>query len=240
MSRHGKQEFQGRVNELKALRDQIRLDLHLAGMDLRDEWKTIERKLPDPGPAYDHVKEVTGDALDVLADELRRFSTRLRQDGAGKAASVMTPAPATCRPADSLGQVLATMWSRDVGCLPVVDEAGRVLGLVTDRDAAIAACTRGQRMDHINVQSVMSTTVVTCAPTDAQESVLALMRTHQLRRVPVVVDDGRLVGIVTLNDLARAIGTAADTRHAETAARDIVSTLLAITEPAPSGVANMN
>ena len=241
MSRHqhGTQDLQGRMNELKTLRDQIRLDLHLAGMDLRDEWKIIEKKLPDPGPAYDQVKEVTGDALDALADELRRFGTRLRQNGAGRAASLMTPAPATCGPGDSLGQALATMWSRDVGCLPVVDADGRVLGMVTDRDAAVAACTRGQRMDDINVQSVMSTKVVACAPTDPQDSVLALMRAHQVRRVPVV-EEGRLVGIVTVNDLARAMGTAADDGHRETTARGIVSTLIAITEPATSGIAAVN
>jgi CBS domain-containing protein len=242
MSRHqhSTQDLQGRMNELKTLRDQIRLDLHLAGMDLRDEWKTIERKLPDPGPAYDQIKEASGDALDALADELRRFGARLRQNGAGRAASLMTPAPAICGPADSLAQALTTMWSHDVGCLPVVDEGGRVLGMVTDRDAAIAACTRGQRMDDISVQSVMSTKVVACAPTEPQDGVLALMRARQLRRVPVVAEDGRLVGILTVTDLARAIGSGADSRHPETTARDIVSTLLAIAEPAASGIANVN
>jgi uncharacterized protein YPO0396 len=72
-----------RVAELKTLRDEIRVDLHLASMDLKDEWQKIERKLPDPETAVDRLKEATGEALDVLTAELRKFRERLRTKSTG-------------------------------------------------------------------------------------------------------------------------------------------------------------
>jgi hypothetical protein len=75
-----KKAFEERLEELKTLRDQIRVNLHLAGMDMRDEWREIERKLPDPDTAAQQLKEATGDALDKIAGELRRFSERLRKN----------------------------------------------------------------------------------------------------------------------------------------------------------------
>jgi hypothetical protein len=72
-----------RIEELKTLRDEIRVDLHLASMDLKDEWQKIERKLPDPEKAVDRLKEATADALDVLSTELRKFQARLRTKSTG-------------------------------------------------------------------------------------------------------------------------------------------------------------
>jgi hypothetical protein len=68
-----------RIQELKTLRDEIRVDLHLAGMDLKQEWHQLERKLPDPERAFEQLKGVTAEAADRLSGELRRFRDRLRQ-----------------------------------------------------------------------------------------------------------------------------------------------------------------
>jgi hypothetical protein len=70
-----------RLDELKTMRDEIRLELHLASMDLRDEWRALERRLPDPGAAADEVKEATSGALDAITEQLRNFRDRLRQAG---------------------------------------------------------------------------------------------------------------------------------------------------------------
>lgn len=72
-----KEQLQGTLGELRTLRDEIRLDLHLGGMDLRDEWAKLEKRLPDEG-AIDRVKDATREALDALAKELRAFKERLR------------------------------------------------------------------------------------------------------------------------------------------------------------------
>jgi hypothetical protein len=76
-----KEEVMNRLGDLTTLRDRIRVDLHLAGMDLRDEWKKLERKLPAVDQALKPLESATREALDSLLEELRRFGERLR-DGA--------------------------------------------------------------------------------------------------------------------------------------------------------------
>jgi hypothetical protein len=72
-----KEQLQGTLGELKTLRDEIRLDLHLGGMDLRDEWAKLEKRLPDEH-TIDRVKDATREALEGLAKELRACKERLR------------------------------------------------------------------------------------------------------------------------------------------------------------------
>ena len=72
-----KEQLQGTLGELRTLRDEIRLDLHLGGMDLRDEWAKLEKRLPDEG-TIDRVKDATREALEALARDLRAFKERLR------------------------------------------------------------------------------------------------------------------------------------------------------------------
>jgi hypothetical protein len=81
----GEHPITAQLNELKTLRDEIRLELHLAGMDLRDEWKKLERELPDPATAAAQLKEAASEGLDRLVTELRRFQTRLREKGSRRA-----------------------------------------------------------------------------------------------------------------------------------------------------------
>jgi CBS domain-containing protein len=191
-----------RIGELKALRDDIRLNVHVAGMDLRDEWHALEKRLPDPAQ---QLKEVTADVVDRLVTELQRFRTRLGDHGQARSVErLMSHSPATCRPWDSLAAAVSTMWDCDVGLLPVVDDAGTLVGLVTDRDACMAAFTRGLRMDDLQVETVMSRDVSSCRAEDTVEAAQHLMKAKRVRRLPVVTEDGKLVGVITINDLARA------------------------------------
>jgi len=66
------------IEEIRTLKDQIRVDLHLAKMDLQDEWKTIEDRLPDPATVASELKTATAEVFDSLAAEVRRFRDRLR------------------------------------------------------------------------------------------------------------------------------------------------------------------
>jgi hypothetical protein len=72
------------IEELKTLKDEIRVDLHLAKMDLRDEWKRLERRLPDAATLASEVKALTVDMIDNLTEELRRFRKRLRESNEEK------------------------------------------------------------------------------------------------------------------------------------------------------------
>jgi CBS domain-containing protein len=236
-----KSRVQERFNVLRALRDEIRLDLHLASMGLRDEWKELERKLPDASQAAGQLKGATSKTLDRLASELKQFQARIRKLGVREAgvARIMTRTVATCRPSDSLASAVTAMWQGDVGFLPVIGDDGVVVGVLTDRDAAVAACTRGKRMDEVAVETVMTRELVSCTDRDEITDALRVMRARRVRRLPVLDQQGRLVGVVTLADAARAFrGTASAAAPASRKgdaqgheAGHIVLTLVEITEP---------
>lgn len=111
----------------------------------------------------------------------------------------------TCRIGDTLADAACRMWDRDCGALPVVDGRGAPIGMITDRDIAIACWSHGQAPDKLAVASAMSGTVVSCEPDTPIDTIELRMRQHQIRRLPVLDGDGRLAGIVSLADVASAI-----------------------------------
>jgi CBS domain-containing protein len=119
---------------------------------------------------------------------------------------VMTAAPEACRPDDNLSEAVALLWNADCGALPVTDHAGHVAGILTDRDICIALGTRNIRASEADVSSVMQTNVHTCQPTEDVLSVLARMGERRVRRMPVVDTVGRLVGVLSINDVVLAAG----------------------------------
>jgi CBS domain-containing protein len=220
---------QNRLEELKRLRDEIRNDLRRATLELRDEWKELERKLPDPSTAAEQLRGATAEMADRLVEELRKFRSRLQRSGSGGASlpDLMSRPVVTCQVSDSLGRAVTTMWERDVGFLPVLDQDQKIAGTLTDRDAAIAACTRGQRCDEIAVHTVMGQEVVTCAPSASPAQALALMKEHQVRRIPVV-EQGRPVGVITIHDLAR------NGEKVGLSASEVIDALITIARPRQS------
>ncbi len=123
-----------------------------------------------------------------------------------KVADLMTRDVCACSIRDSLNAAARIMWDRDCGCAPVVDEHGRLAGIVTDRDICMAAYTQGVSLAAIPVERVMSARVITCARGDDLETALGLMRTHEIHRVPVADSRGRLLGILSLSDLVNYSG----------------------------------
>ena len=120
---------------------------------------------------------------------------------------VMTPAPVTCRPADPIVDAARLMRSYDVGSLPVVkdDESQMLVGVITDRDIAIRVVGEGRNVADTTVGDAMSTDVVTCTTTDLYQEALQTMGEHQLRRMPVVDEHRRVVGIIAQADVATRI-----------------------------------
>jgi CBS domain-containing protein len=113
----------------------------------------------------------------------------------------MTGGVQSCQPSASLAEAVGIMWKADCGIVPVVNERSEVIGVVTDRDIAIALGTRGARASELQVGKVMSTTLVTCAPEDPLTEALGLMQRHQVRRLPVVGIGGVLLGMLSVNDV---------------------------------------
>ena len=118
-------------------------------------------------------------------------------------ADLMTENTACIRPNQSLSDAARLMWECDCGALPVLNSAGEVCGMITDRDICMATWLRNSPPHAIPVSSVMSRHLHSCAPSDPLSSAEALMREKQIRRVPVLNAVGQLLGILSLADLAK-------------------------------------
>jgi CBS domain-containing protein len=93
------------------------------------------------------------------------------------------------------------MWDRDCGVIPVVDAAGQVVGVVTDRDICIGLATKGRTASHVAAREIMSRGLHTCLPGDDVAAALDVMKSAKVRRLPVIDRDGHLKGILSLNDV---------------------------------------
>jgi len=99
-----------------------------------------------------------------------------------KAEEIMTRNVQSCRPETNLSHVAVLMWERDFGVMPVVDDENRVIGMITDRDIAIAVATKGRLATEINVGEVMSGDIHACALDEDIVSALKTMRREKVRR----------------------------------------------------------
>ncbi len=113
---------------------------------------------------------------------------------------VMTKQVAICRAEMNLAEASALMWENDCGALPVVSANGEITGIVTDRDICIALGTRNVRSSDLNVSDVLQDHVLSCKLSDDVHTVLQRMRQGKVRRLPVVNDDSRLEGIISVDD----------------------------------------
>jgi CBS domain-containing protein len=148
-----------------------------------------------------------------------------------KIKDLMTREPMTCSLHTSLAEAGALMLDADCGFLPVVDDQGKLVGVVTDRDMFIALATRDRLASQITVAEVARQTVYTCGPDDDVETALAAMKQHRVRRLPVEGFGGTVAGIVSMNDLLLAAGPKRAVRN-----DDVIGTLQVICahhHPAP-------
>ena len=114
---------------------------------------------------------------------------------------VMTANPRTVQPSTPVAEAARLMSSEDIGALPIV-EGDRLTGMITDRDITIRAVAQGKDPQSTTVGEIASRDVVTIDPQQTLDEAARLMAQHQLRRLPVVEEDGRLVGILAQADIA--------------------------------------
>ena len=118
------------------------------------------------------------------------------------ARDVMTENPACCTADSSLEQVARLMVQHDCGEIPVIDSAQQVIGVVTDRDIVCRLVAEGKNPQAYPASSCMTELVVTVTGNATLAEVLATMEKHQVRRLPVVDDDGACIGMISQADLA--------------------------------------
>ena len=114
---------------------------------------------------------------------------------------VMTADPRTIEADAAISEAAQVMRDADVGSLVVI-EGSDVCGIITDRDIVVRAVADGRDLKQTQVVDVCSRELTTLAPTDSVDDAVKLMRQKAIRRLPVVGESGRLVGIVSLGDLA--------------------------------------
>jgi CBS domain-containing protein len=116
----------------------------------------------------------------------------------------MTAQVVTSKPTDSIRAAAKIMRDVDTGAVPVSDN-GKVIGMVTDRDIVLRVVAEGGDLDG-PVSAVMTEDVLTCREDDNLADAAALMGSHQLRRLVVLSDSGKLAGILSLGDIALDYG----------------------------------
>ena len=162
-----------------------------------------------------------------------------------KVKELMTRQVATVRPGEAAAAAARMMWDCDCGALPVVDDDGRAIAMVTDRDLCMTAMFRGRPLCDIRVADAMSKSIASSRPDDTVTNAEKVMRQNQIRRLPVVDGDRRLVGMLSLADIVRAAGRertrvpARGARRADAVPAELAATLADICMPRQSGRADV-
>jgi CBS domain-containing protein len=138
-----------------------------------------------------------------------------------KVSKIMTARPVVCSLQSTLGEVARVMGEHDCGVVPLIDDFGRLIGILTDRDICLRAAPIDRALSEIHATAIAQRHVVTCRCDDDVQTALRLMKEHRVRRLPVLGTAGRLEGIVSLSDIVLAAG-------ADVADADVVGALKAI------------
>ena len=146
-----------------------------------------------------------------------------------KARDIMTANPACCTPESTAYEAARLMAECDCGVIPVVEstESMRLVGVVTDRDLAVRGLAQGKGAD-VKVRDLMTRTPSCCGPDDDLKHIERVMAEKQVRRVPIVDEMERVVGIIAQADLARAAE-----RNEGVSDREVATVVERISEPAP-------
>ncbi len=118
------------------------------------------------------------------------------------AGDLMSSPAVCCRPNDSLNVAAQLLWDRNLGALVVVDDSHEPVSMITDRDICFAAYTQGVPLWASSVASAMAQSLLVCAADTPISTVRALMLEAKVRRLPVVDEAGKVVGVIGVQDIA--------------------------------------
>jgi CBS domain-containing protein len=150
-----------------------------------------------------------------------------------KVQDIMTTDVRVCGPQATLAAAAQIMWDNDCGTVPVVNDAGTCVGMITDRDICMALATQNRLASELTVGAVSAGKVVACRADADVRTALEQMRHEQLRRLPVLDGEGRLVGILSLADVLRHTKKGESKKGKHVTHKDVLRTLKALTKPAP-------
>ena len=142
-----------------------------------------------------------------------------------KVADIMAKPPAYCSPQTNLAAAVEILWRQNCGILPIVDSEEKVVGLVTDRDICVALGTRNRLPSDLTVGEVTSGKVIACKPDDDIRGALATMAHAKVRRLPVIDAEGKLQGILSVDDVVLCTETGTIKGDSELSFEDLANTL---------------
>ncbi|MBN2257003.1 MAG: CBS domain-containing protein [Anaerolineaceae bacterium] len=124
-----------------------------------------------------------------------------------KCNEVMTKKPVCCLPNDTVTKAAQSMKNENVGSIPVINDEKKkkLIGIVTDRDLALQIVADGRDPKTTKVADVMTSKVYTCFADDDIQKAVAMMAKHQLRRIPVVDNDQKIIGVISQADVATRV-----------------------------------
>jgi CBS domain-containing protein len=124
-----------------------------------------------------------------------------------KVKDAMSKTVHSCSAGASLETIAKIMWKNDCGCVPIVDDEGSPVGIITDRDVAIGAALKHKPLWDVAVDEIVhGAPLYSCKTTDDVSSAVQLMHKHRVRRLPVVDSDGRLAGVISIGDIVAYAG----------------------------------
>jgi CBS domain-containing protein len=123
-----------------------------------------------------------------------------------QAKDIMTPNPMTCRETDTVYDAVRIMKSADTGIVPIVDQNQSCVGVVTDRDICMQVILNNQDPKSTELVNVMSRDLLTCQPQDDLNRILDQMEQRQVKRIVVVDQNNRCIGIISEADIAQRVG----------------------------------
>jgi CBS domain-containing protein len=117
---------------------------------------------------------------------------------------IMSRNPATCRLNASVQEVARLMADRDVGFVPIVDDSGRAVGTVTDRDIVVRVVAKGLDARSAKLSDFGGNEVISCRPDDDVDQARQLMQQRKVQRILVCDDQKKPVGVISLQDIAQS------------------------------------
>jgi CBS domain-containing protein len=145
-----------------------------------------------------------------------------------KISELMSRAPRACRETDTLDRAAQLMWEHDCGFIPVVNEKGSLVGTITDRDICMGAWTQGRPLSQVQASWISRHPVFTVNENDSVEAAELLMLRKQIRRLPVLDPEGKLVGVLSLGDLARRLEVMTSPKGSGISRESVAQTLAGI------------
>ena len=149
-----------------------------------------------------------------------------------KVKDVMTGTPASCRFETNLAAAVEVLWNQNSGIQPLCDQDGKVRTVVTDRDISIALGTRNRRAAEVTVGEVASGRLFSCGPEDEVHAALATMAREKVRRLPVLTSEGKLAGVLSMDDLVLHSEARSAARTPELSHDEIAESLKRLYSPA--------